>query len=279
VYAKETNRNLEDMTLGVIGVGNVGSKVVEAGKALGMCVLLNDPPRAEKEGFEQFTSLDKVLEQSDIITCHTPLTQEGAYPTYHLSSTDFFDRMKDGSVYINTARGAVTDSQALKQAAQSKLSAFILDVWESEPGLDLWLLENAWIGTPHIAGYSADGKANGTAVCAREFCDFFGLDVFPDWYAEAIPNPPMSTVISIDCFGKTPQQIYYESVTQAYPIWEDSRRLKQKSAEFEQQRGDSWMRREFNNFTIHLKHPTEKIVSGLEGLGFNLQIDKSFANT
>jgi len=282
VLAKEKNLNLQDMTLGVIGVGNVGSKVAKAGAALGMRVLLNDPPRAEKEGDAAFIHLEQLLEQSDVITCHTPLTKGGDFPTYHLSSCNFFDKMKNGAVYINSARGAVTETAALKQAAcpspviaglphkLPKLSAYILDVWENEPDIDLELLENALIGTPHIAGYSSDGKANGTAVCVHEFCRFFGLNILQDWYPDTIPAPPMSTVINIDCEGKTEQEVFYEAVTHTYPIWEDSLRLKQTPADFEKQRGDYWIRREFNNFTIQLKNPTEAMVKGLRLLGFNL---------
>ena len=349
--AKEKKWNLKEKTLGIIGVGNVGSKVAKAASALGMRVLLNDPPRAEKEGDAAFTPLNKLLEQSDIITCHTPLTKQGPYPTLHLCSSDFFDRMKEGSIYINTSRGAVTDSEALKQAAgivnqapdgllnhppagvpnhpagvpsppdviakpsptviqphtviadltrnlskqssvviadltrnppkQSpvviagltrnppKLSAYILDVWEGEPNIDSDLLENALIATPHIAGYSSDGKANGTAVCVREFCRFFGLDALQNWYPDTIPAPPMPTVIHIDCKGKTDQQVYYEAVTHTYPIWEDSQRLKQLPATFEEQRGGYWKRREFSNFTIHLANPNKQITTGLHNLGFN----------
>jgi len=319
--AKEKKWNLKEKTLGIIGVGNVGSKVAKAASALGMRVLLNDPPRAEKEGDAAFTPLNKLLEQSDIITCHTPLTKQGPYPTLHLCSSDFFDRMKEGSIYINTSRGAVTDSGALKQAVGivkqapnglpnhppagvpnhpadvpsppvviakpsptviqpqtviagltrnlPKLSAYILDVWEGEPNIDSDLLENALIGTPHIAGYSSDGKANGTAVCVREFCRFFGLDALQDWYPDTIPAPPMPTAIHIDCKGKTDQQVYYEAVTHTYPIWEDSQRLKQLPATFEEQRGNYWIRREFGNFTIHLANPNEQITTSLHKLGFN----------
>jgi erythronate-4-phosphate dehydrogenase len=271
VAAQEKKLNLADMTLGVIGVGNVGSKVAKAGAALGMRVLLNDPPRAEKEGDALFISLDKLLAQSDIVTCHTPFTKEAPYPTYHLSSADFFHQMKDNSIYINTSRGPVTDTAALKQAAQSKLSGYILDVWEGEPHLDPWLLQHALIGTPHIAGYSADGKANGTAVCVREFCRFFGLDILPEWYPATIPPPPMPTEIEIDCTGKTAQQVYFEVVTHTYPIWEDSLRLKQQPQDFESFRGNYWIRREFSHFTVHLKNPTEVIVCGLGLLGFNVK--------
>ena len=280
VLAKEKNLNLQEMTLGVIGVGNVGSKVAKAGMALGMCVLLNDPPRAEKEGDTQFTALEQLLEQSDVVTCHTPLTKEGPYPTYHLSSFDFFDRMKEGAVYINSARGAVTDSKALLHAIHSSFSTlnsqlstlnYILDVWEGEPNLDLELLENSFLGTPHIAGYSSDGKANGTAVCVREFCRFFGLDMLSDWYPETIPAPPMPTGIFIDCKGKTEQQVLYEAVTHTYPIWEDSVRLKLMPTDFEKQRGDYWIRREFGSFTVQLEHPSEKMVHSLDLLGFNIR--------
>jgi len=280
VVAKEKNMYLPNMTLGVIGVGNVGSKVAKAGAALGMRVLLNDPPRAEEEGNAAFTSLEQLLKESDIVTCHTPLTKEGPYPTYHLSSHDFFNQMKNGAVYINSARGAITDSEALKEAAcpavissvardLPKLSAYILDVWEGEPDIDPELLKNALISTPHIAGYSSDGKANGTAVCVHEFCRFFGLNVLQDWYPDTIPAPPMPTAISIDCEGKTEQQVFYEAVTHTYPIWEDSMRLKQTPADFEKQRGDYRIRREFNSFTIQLKNPTETIINGLRSLGFN----------
>ena len=269
VLAKEKKWNLEGMTLGVIGVGNVGSKVAKAAAALGMRVLLNDSPRAEKEGGTQFISLEELLKQSDIVTCHTPLTKEGPYPTYHLVSESFLNQMKHGSVLINTSRGAVVDSKALRGMKQSTLN-YILDVWEGEPQIDLELLENALIGTPHIAGYSVDGKANGTAVCVREFCRFFGLNILPDWYPDTLPVPPMLTLINIDCEGKTAQQVFYEAVTHTYPLWEDSLRLKQLPTAFEEQRGNYWPRREFDAFTIQLKHPTEKIVVGLTSLGFKI---------
>ena len=271
VAKKKMNRNLQDMTLGVIGVGNVGSKVAKSGTALGMRVLLNDPPRAEKEGNEQFSSLDRLLAQSDIVTCHIPLTQEGPYPTRYLSSHNFFNQMKDRALYINTSRGSITDSKALRQAVRSKLSGYILDTWEGEPYLDLELLENALIGTPHIAGYSSDGKANGTAVCVREFCRFFGLDILSDWYPDNIPAPPMPTVVCIDCEGKTEQQVFYEAVTHTYPIWEDSSRLKQLPTTFEEQRGEYWIRREFGAFSVQLNQPTEKTINGLRMLGFKIK--------
>jgi erythronate-4-phosphate dehydrogenase len=269
--AKEKSFTPADLTLGVIGVGNVGSKVVRVAEALGMRVLQNDPPRAEREGEAAFTALDNLLSESDIVTCHTPLTKEGIYRTYHLATDDFFAKMKPGSVFINTSRGPVTDTEALKRAIQSgRLSAYILDVWEGEPNPDRDLLNGAFIGTPHIAGYSSDGKANGTAACIREFCNFFNLNILPDWYPGDVPPPPMPVSIVIDGSGKSNEQIFFEAVTHTYPVWEDSNRLKASPETFEEQRGGYWIRREFKNFTVHPVNIGDDTVESLRRIGFRI---------
>jgi erythronate-4-phosphate dehydrogenase len=290
--AKEKSLTLSDLTLGVIGVGNVGSKVAWAAKTLGMRVLRNDPPRAEREREMRlitpgenstpkrmtlanedetaFITLDKLLAESDIVTCHTPLTKEGRYKTFHLASDDFFGKMKSGAVFVNTSRGQVTDTEALKRAIQTQLSEYILDVWEGEPNLDKNLLNGAFIGTPHIAGYSSDGKANGTAACIHEFCKFFNLDILPNWYPENIPAPPASIEISIDGRNKSKEQIFYEAITHTYPVWEDSNRLKCSPETFEEQRGGYWVRREFKNFTIRTVTIEDDIAEALQGIGFRV---------
>ena len=264
--------SLSGLTIGVIGVGNVGSKVAKAAEALGMRVLLNDPPRADREGAGMFVSLDALLSESDIVTCHTPLTKEGPYPTYHLASDLFFSKMKEKAVFINTSRGPVTDTGALKQAIKkNKLSDYILDVWEGEPDPDPDLLNGAFIGTPHIAGYSSDGKANGTAACVREFCRFFGIDALKDWYPESVPQPPMPTTFTIDGEGKSDVQIIYEAITHTYPIREDSDRLRQTPSAFETLRGGYWIRREFKNFTIRPENVNQNISESLKNIGFNIE--------
>jgi erythronate-4-phosphate dehydrogenase len=275
-FAYQHNLKLKDLTIGVIGVGNVGSKVASAAEALGMRVLLNDPPRADKEGFGAFTDLDTLLRESDIVTCHTPLTKDTpnkssiCYPTYHLASDDFFGKIKNGAVFINSSRGSVTDTEALKRAVKTKLSAYILDVWEGEPVLDAALLAGAFIGTPHIAGYSSDGKANGTAACVHEFCSFFGLNALNEWYPESIPPPPMPITFSLDGAGKSDEQIMYEAITHSYPIFEDSDRLKSSPQTFEEQRGGYWIRREFKNFTIKLKNVSPTVSESLKNIGFKI---------
>ncbi|MDR2118882.1 MAG: 4-phosphoerythronate dehydrogenase [Tannerellaceae bacterium] len=261
---------LQNLTLGVVGVGNVGSQVAKAGAALGMRVLRNDPPRADREGAETFTPLEELLGQSDIVTCHTPLTRDGLYPTYHLASGAFFAQMKARALYINSSRGAVADTAALKRALQTRLSACILDVWEGEPTIDSELLEKAFIGTPHIAGYSCDGKANGTAACVREAGRFFGLDIPPDWYPAAVPPPPMPATLHIDCRRKTREQVFFEAITHTYPVWEDSRMLKQSPGSFERLRGDYRIRREFGSFSLHLNQADGTTVDALQALGFKI---------
>ncbi len=286
--AFKQNLKFSELTLGIIGVGHVGSKVEQAAKALGMHVLLNDPPRADREGGEAFISLEQLLKESDIVTCHTPLTKEPPYPTWHLASDDFFNRMKNGAVFINSSRGAVVDSEALKRAISAVLHpltpfkgggvtpypfigrVYILDVWEGEPLPDAALLAGAWIATPHIAGYSSDGKANGTAACVHEFCDFFGIDDLKNWYPESIPQPPMPTDFSLDGTGKSHEQIVYEAVTHTYPIWNDSDRLKNSPETFEEQRGNYWIRREFKNFTIRPANIPANTLDALQKIGLKI---------
>ncbi|MDR1223823.1 MAG: 4-phosphoerythronate dehydrogenase [Tannerella sp.] len=266
--AEKRSLKLPELTLGVVGVGNVGSKVVRTVEALGMCVLPNDPPRAEREGDATFVTLDKLLAESDIVTCHTPLTNEGRHKTRHLASDDFFGRMKPGAVFINTSRGPVADTEALKRAS---LSAYILDVWEGEPNPDPDLLNGAFIGTPHIAGYSSDGKANGTAACVHEFCRFFDLDVLPDWYPANIPAPPMPLEITLDGRGKSNEQLFFEAITHTYPVREDSDRLKQTPSAFEELRGGYWIRREFKNFTVRTENVNRNVSEALKKIGFKIE--------
>lgn len=264
---------LADTTLGIIGVGHVGRSVADAAQALGMRVLLNDPPREEREGSDAFTSLDELLRQSDIVTCHTPLTADGPHPTHHLASRAFFDRMRRGAAFINSSRGSVVDSAALRDAAlRGRLAAFVLDTWEGEPDIDGTLLRDALLATPHIAGYSADGKANGTAVCVRTCSQMFGIDALADWFPPTLPAPPMPTDFAIDATGRTDEEVFYEAVTHTYPIEADSARLKTSPETFERQRGDYWTRREFPCFRLRLTGASRRVEAGLRGLGFRVHL-------
>lgn len=159
---------LSGKTLGIVGVGNVGSRVAKMATDLGMTVLLNDPPRAAKEGASAFVSIETIQQEADIITLHTPLDSS----TYHLVNPAFLAACKKTPLLINAARGEVCDSEALLHYQGNT----VLDCWENEPNIGNELLNKVLLGTPHIAGYSVDGKANGTRMAVEAVCRYFGID-------------------------------------------------------------------------------------------------------
>ena len=174
--AEKHSLRLEDLTLGVVGVGNVGGKVAKIASLLGMKVLLNDPPRARKEGPDAFVSLDEVMERADIITLHVPLEKQGPDATMHLFDRERISRLKRDQFLINSSRGPVVDNAALLDALKAgAIRGAVLDVWEDEPAPDPELVAALDISTPHIAGYSADGKANGTTMSVQAVAKALGL--------------------------------------------------------------------------------------------------------
>jgi erythronate-4-phosphate dehydrogenase len=262
--------NLSEKKLGIIGIGNVGSKVQKAAAALGMKVKLNDPPRARKEDTGCFVSLDEILETSDIITIHVPLNSSGQDKTLHLFDTELFGKIKNGAWLINSSRGEVVKTDALKTALSSgKLSGAVLDVWENEPDIDLELLSQAYISTPHIAGYSIDGKAKGTSQVVQALSAFFGLTLH-DFYPPVLPAPSVPEIV-IEGAGKSSFQIVHEAVLHTYPIMKDHILLQRSPATFEQQRGQYPVRREFPSYTIRLSNGKPKAIEMLLKLGFNVK--------
>jgi erythronate-4-phosphate dehydrogenase len=262
----EHNFILKNRTLGIIGAGNVGSKVEKAAKALGMNVLLNDPPRARREGSSSFVELEKLLQQSDIITLHVPLNIVGEDQTYHLFNGENFNKIKKGTWFLNSSRGEVTETSALKKALSSgKLEGAILDVWENEPDIDQELISASYIATPHIAGYSTDGKANGTAMVVSSICSYFGLPLH-EWYPDDVPEPDLPQ-IEINCSDKSDSDIIREAVVHTYSISEDDEKLRRSPSDFEKLRGDYRLRREFSAFTVKLTDGTDKVSETLKNLG------------
>lgn len=172
--------DLEKTTLGIVGVGHVGSRVKKMAEALGMRVLLNDPPRSD-QGETGFVNLKTIMQECDIITFHTPLNREGKYATYHLVNEEFLFSLERTPYIINASRGEVVDTASLLVAlAAGKVRNAIIDTWEYEPCISRELLEVAFLATPHIAGYSADGKANATRMSLEALCKFFGIDAEVD---------------------------------------------------------------------------------------------------
>lgn len=269
--SSEYRFNLKDKTLGIIGVGNVGSKVEKFARSIGMNVMLNDPPRARVEGKKNFNSLSKVLSESDIVTVHVPLNVVGEDYTYHLFNGESFRKFKKGAWFINTSRGEVADTYALKKILKSGiLGGATIDVWENEPDIDLELMQQSFITTPHIAGYSTDGKANGTSMVVNSLTRYFKFPL-ENWYPANVPITA-SPYISIDCNKKPEEEIIREAVIKTYNIEEDNARLRLSPTDFEKLRGDYPLRREFTSYTADLKDGTEKVRQILNGLGFRISI-------
>ncbi|MFZ4725727.1 MAG: 4-phosphoerythronate dehydrogenase PdxB [Paludibacter sp.] len=267
VLAEKNNWNLSEKTIGVVGVGNVGSKVARICEIFGMKVLQNDPPRERVEGSGQFVSIRQIMDEADIITLHVPLNLKGEDATFHLGNDSFFNALKKKPVLINSCRGEVTETNAVKTALKSeKISAFVCDCWENEPDLDLELLQLTEIATPHIAGYSKDGKAIGTLMSVQAINNYFGLGL-ENWKPSGV-ELPLNPEITIDGTGLTEQQIIAKAILHTYDIRNDDRDFRNNVKEFEQLRGDYPTRREFPAFTIKAKNIAEKTLGKLKELGF-----------
>jgi erythronate-4-phosphate dehydrogenase len=267
--SEKFNLTLAEKTVGIVGVGNVGSKVAKLCQSIGMKVLLNDPPRERKEGPDGFVSLDTIVENSDLITLHVPLNREGIDKTFHLGDERFLSRLRKSQILINSSRGEVVDTGALKSSRRKgELAACLLDVWEHEPEIDQELLDLVDIGTPHIAGYSADGKANGTSMSVQALSRFFGLDLNA-WVPETVPLPEQP-IIQLDCKGLDQQTVFVRLVRHTYDILADDRRLRKSTQTFEKQRGEYPLRREFTAYTVRLRNASADDRALARTLGFSI---------
>ncbi len=269
LFARSRNIDLRKRTLGVIGVGNVGKKIVRLAEILGIQVVLNDPPRQRDEGPCGFVSLDGIFREADIITLHVPLIYEGEDRTYHMVNEKFLNRLNKGTLLINSARGEVIDTFALSQFVKKGIpESVILDVWENEPSIDRDLLYELFIGTPHIAGYSADGKANGTKMIVQALSKFFNLGI-DDWEPDEIPVPEKNE-IEYDGSNKNFQEIITDLILQTYDIREDDRALRNSINDFELIRGNYPLRREFSTYHVKIKNVPDEYRKQLMNLGFQL---------
>ena len=224
---------LNNSTIGIIGVGHVGSRVCKIATQLGMNTLLYDLPRMDS-GEEGFVDLSTIFEQADVITFHTPLIKEGRYSTYHMADADFFSSLKRKPFIINTSRGEVIETSSLIDAlSKSMVSDVILDVWENEPNIDINLLNKAYISTPHIAGYSAEGKINATRSSLLSLCNFFKMNEIIN-----LSLPPSPFTKGFDYYNKD-----YNYLEVYNPI-EDSNLLKARPENFENIRSNYNFRRE-----------------------------------
>lgn len=223
---QEKGFSLSGATIGIVGCGHVGSKVRDVAERLGMRILVCDPPL----NHPGFIPLSTIEQEADVITFHVPLTREGAYATWHMADEAFFHRLCKTPYLINTSRGGVVDNAALLIALQEgRVSDAVIDVWEGEPRLNEELLHRVFIGTPHIAGYSADGKTNADNMVIDALCQHFGLPR-PDKV-----QPP-----------KLPKDFQYTgNLLELYNPLRDSEALKTNPSKFEELRNHYPLRREY----------------------------------
>lgn len=265
---------LAGKSIGIVGVGNVGSRVEAKCRALGLEVRLNDPPLARETGDAKYRPLEELYD-CDIVTFHTPLTQDGPDKTAHLAGVDFFQRLKPGAIFINSSRGGVHDTQALHQAMdQERLRAVILDVWENEPTIDTTLLERVDLASPHIAGYSYDGKIAGLIMVYEALCQHFNLA--PKHPRQDFLPEPLVPEIVLGDKDRELQPILRRVVKQVYDIEADDGRTRdilttpagQQGAFFDGLRKNYPIRREFQNTVIRCPQGQATLVQTLKGIGF-----------
>ncbi len=263
------------MCIGVVGVGEVGSRVVRKAEALGITVLRNDPPLRLATGDPEFLPIEEVLAHADILTFHVPLTASGPFPTHHLANADLLSRLKPGCILINASRGEVVETEALLCALDhGVVSHAILDVWEGEPRISREALEQVELGTPHIAGYSFEGRVNGTVAVYREACHFF--EVEPAWTPneKAFPRAPR---VHLDARGLSDEALLWSVVSAVYNIEGDDRALREGLSgdeslpiHFERLRRSYPPRREFPSVTAGIEHAHPKVLERIGALGFRI---------
>lgn len=255
--------NIEDKTIGIVGVGNVGSKVAAACTKLGMRVLLNDPPRAEKEGYTQFVDLNTIKKEADIITFHTPLTKTGDNKTYHLADESFFETLTRRPYIINSSRGSVVSTEAIKKAIkENNVAGAVIDCWEKEPTIDRELLELVEIGTPHIAGYSADGKWTATKMSLENINSYFNMGI----NSIKLMSIPMPEESIINLYNVDKDQQLAHTVWHTYSPITESDNLKAEPDKFTWFRSNYPLRREYHAYRV--MNANAEIKPILEKLGF-----------
>ena len=228
---------LQNAKLGIVGVGHVGRKIERAGRKLGFQILRCDPPRAEKEGPEGFCTLDELLAEAQIVTLHVPLDET----TRAMANDEFFAKVQPGAIFINAARGEIVDESALLRA-RPKLGALVIDTWCNEPDVNPRLIAECDVATPHIAGYSYQGKQNGTAMAVRAVARRYGITELEEFYPET-ENLDLHPVI-IDVAGKSQGEIA-SMVQYNYPIFTDDFMFRTDPQGFERLRSLYQYRREY----------------------------------
>jgi erythronate-4-phosphate dehydrogenase len=262
---------LADGIVGIVGMGNVGGRLYERLDRLGIKVSAYDP-LIEQDRYSVLTSLDEVL-MADVICLHAPLTRDGDYPSYHLFDAECLDSINTGAVLINAGRGSVIDNASLKQLLERRDDfCAVLDVWEGEPAIDIDLLKRIDLATPHIAGYSFDGKLAGTEMIYEACCQFLGTEI------DVIENSVRDTLSITLSKLNNPVEAMREAVLACYDIAKDDQNLRgrllhvdatNRSKEFDDLRKNYPVRREFSKCHIaNWAELDDVVLLGLAALGF-----------
>lgn len=270
--AAEQNIPLKDKIIGVVGVGNIGSRIVRLAKAVGMNVLMNDPPLKRASGSNDFVLLDKIY-AADIITLHVPLNKEGEDKTVHLFNSENLKKLKDSTILINASRGQVVDNPDLLNIIEKKNLNVVLDVWENEPDINIDLLKKVNFSSPHVAGYSLEGKVNGTTMIYNALCRF--LNVSPSWQPAlpAVSNPIIELQLENN-FEQTLNDIFHT----IYDIKRDDDDMRnmigmqenERPKYFDALRKNYPLRREFSNYKIKLNSKDDELLKIVKAFRFNI---------
>jgi erythronate-4-phosphate dehydrogenase len=270
--ASERNIILNEKSIGIIGYGNIGSRVARIAKSFGMHTLINDPPLQRITGQTFFISYEEAL-NADIITFHVPLNMEGIDKTYHMLSPAQLNDFSDKKIILNASRGSVLSNDDLKRFLLENKNSVILDVWEKEPYIDTDLLRLIKIGTPHIAGYSAEGKVNGTIMIYEALCKF--LNINPGWQPDlpVIRNP----VFEYPVTGRLEESLD-RLISKIYKIGNDDIKLREilylkkddQGSYFDRLRKNYPVRREFSNYSVKINSKLEREINILRALRFKI---------
>ena len=281
VLADQHDFNFKDKTVGVIGCGEVGSRVVDMLETIGVRCIMNDPPLKDALGNDQtvgerYRDLQELI-SVDIITLHVPLTEDGSYPTQKLVDADFLAKLNDDVILINTARGGVIDELALKKHLDNHRGMkVVLDVWEGEPDIDIDLLSRVEIGTHHIAGYSTDAKYKASEMVFHAICDFYKLDI--TWQSKTII--PETDLPELDFISDISEEDAIQmAVLASYDVRSDAALLRcqpeitieQRGRYFDELRKNYPVRREFSSTVIKLSDSQKILAKKLRQLGFNVK--------
>ncbi|TBW59149.1 4-phosphoerythronate dehydrogenase PdxB [Marinobacter halodurans] len=278
IHAEERGEDdWSDLSVGIIGAGNVGQALGRRLTRLGFTVKISDPPRQRIEGEGGFCDLEDVL-ACDIVTLHTPLTQDGDYPTHHLLNADRLRALTGRQLLINTSRGGVVDTQALLARLQAgDAPQVVLDVWEGEPGVDPDLARAVWLMTPHIAGYSLEGKVGGTEMIYRALCHFLGLPARKQ-AGQFMADPALSKLSFTS--SATALDAAHVAIRACYDVRRDAARYRRvlalpedgRARAFDAMRRDYPVRREFSSVKIQLKGGAKELQQVFKALEFKLKV-------